>query len=60
MCNAVDCLIQNFGGHVVEQEHRHIALREIMLQCQDLTAITQRALRKKAYLRQTIEYDAAG
>src|ERR1700749_26022 len=43
--DAMDCAIDAFRGHVIEQYDGRLVQREIMLEREDLPAIAQRALR---------------
>ena len=52
-------LSASFGGQVVEQHHRGIELREVVLERQDLPAVAQRALRQQPDLGQAVDHDAA-
>src|SRR6266480_5622819 len=59
MSDAVHGAIGALGGEIVEHDHSGIVLSKIVLQCEDLPAIAQRALRQKANLGQTVNHNAA-
>jgi hypothetical protein len=58
--DAVHRLVQRVGRQVVEHQHGRAVAREIVLQCQDLPAVAQRALAEQADFRQRVEHDALG
>ena len=53
--DAVRGLVRNLGSQIVKQQHGRAPTGEIMLDRQKLPPISQRALREKADLRQTVE-----
>nr|GFA06095.1 hypothetical protein [Tanacetum cinerariifolium] len=60
MGNAVDGLVQGFGGEVVQQDDRRVVAREIVLDREDLPAVAQRTLRQQADLRQAVDDHTCG
>ena len=57
MRHAVDGFVQNVGSQIVQQQNCRVALRKIMLQGEDLAAITKRILCKQTDLLQAVEHD---
>ncbi len=53
--DAVGGLVRRFGSQIVEQQHGRAPTGEIVLDRQKLPPISQRALREKADLGQTVE-----
>src|SRR5215470_8635754 len=49
MCDAVNGVVIDACGQVVEQEHRCVALSKIVLQSQNLSSIAKGALREQSY-----------
>ena len=56
MGDAVHRLVGDFGRQIVEQHHGGVALREVVLDRQNLPPVTQRALRQQADLGQAVEH----
>ena len=59
MGNAVHGLVGDFGGQIVEQHHRGVEFREIVLDRENLPPIAQRTLRQQPDLGEAVEHDPA-
>ena len=59
MRDAVHGLVGDFSGQIVEQHHRGVEFREVMLDRQNLPPIAQRTLRQQPDFGQAVEHDPA-
>ena len=58
MGDALELLIVAFAGAIVQQQHGTFASGKILLQAQNLAAITERVTSQQAQLGERIEHDA--
>ena len=56
--DAVELRVALVGGLVVEQQHGALALREEVLQRQDLPAVAQRLVGEQPHFREAVEHHA--
>jgi hypothetical protein len=60
MRDAVDRTISAFGREIIQHDHSRLMLCEIVLERENLTPITQGALRKQPNLGETVDHDPFG
>src|SRR5262245_31320334 len=58
VCDALHLQVMRLGSEVVQEQHRALLSREVLLERQDLTAVPERVSGQQSQLRQRIEHQA--